>query len=102
MKKQTFKRVEKTWDEFWAEFWRVRLVGGDEASDFKSQQVVEYCWEALGIKRGQRVFDIEYGAGYQARYLAERGAYVLGIDITPLLIKHSQNHFKKHGLTATF
>ncbi len=102
MKKQTFKRVEKTWDEFWAEFWRVRLVGGDEASDFKSQQVVEYCWEALGIKRGQRVLDLGCGAGYQARYLAERGAKVHGIDITTVLIKHAQKHFKKHGVSGTF
>jgi len=102
MAKKNFRRVVKTWDEFWAEFWRIRLVGGDEASDLKSQQVVEFCWKVLGIRRGQRVLDLGCGAGFQARYLAERGAVLHGIDITPVLVKHAQKHFKKHGLNGTF
>jgi SAM-dependent methyltransferase len=102
MSKQSFKRVSKTWDEFWAEFWRIRLVGGDDAADFKSQQVVDFCWEVLGMKRGQTVLDLGCGGGYQARYFAESGAKVHGIDITPVLIKHAKRHLKKHSLEATF
>lgn len=102
MSKKQYKRVVKTWDDFWAEFWRIRLVGSDEASDLKSQQVVEFCWKVLGIKRGQRVLDLGCGGGYQARYLAERGAKVHGIDITPVLIRHAAKHMKKHDQPGTF
>jgi len=101
-KQKQFKRVVKTWDEFWAEFWRVRLVGGDEAAHLKSEQVVEYCWEVLGMKKGQRVLDLACGAGFQAVLLSERGADVTGIDITPVLVEHARNLAKQHDVSAKF
>lgn len=100
--RKQFKRVEKTWDEFWAEFWRIRLVGNDDAADFKSQQVVEFCWKVLGIRKGHRVLDLACGAGYQARYFAEKGAIVHGIDITPVLVRHAEKSFEARGLQGTF
>ncbi|MCL4304712.1 methyltransferase domain-containing protein [bacterium] len=102
MRKTEFKRVARTWDEYWAEFWRIRLVGGDDAAEFKSEQVVDFCWKVLGIKKGQKVLDLACGAGFQAVLLAERGANVHGVDITPVLIKHAKKLAKQRGVAATF
>jgi SAM-dependent methyltransferase len=99
---KTFRRVEKTWDEFWAEFWRIRLVGDDETVAWKNQQVVDFTMEMLAIQKGMSVLDVGCGAGFQAYLLAEKGLRVHGIDITPVLIEHAKKVAKSRKLSATF
>ncbi|MDD5087468.1 MAG: class I SAM-dependent methyltransferase [bacterium] len=101
-KLKKFNVVEKTWDEFWAEFWRIRLIRGDEATAWKDQQVVEFCFEVLGLRPGMTVLDLGCGAGFQARLLAERGIEVHGIDISPPLIRYARRMAKQHRFPATF
>jgi len=100
--RKTFKRVEKTWNEFWAEFWRIRLVKDDETVTWKNQQVVEFTTEMLGIKKGMRVLDLGCGAGFQANLLAEQGIQVHGIDLSPPLVKYANADAKKRKLPSTF
>jgi SAM-dependent methyltransferase len=102
MSKRTFRRVTKTWDEFWAEFWRIRLVGDDDAAHLKNEQVVEFCWETLKMMPGMSVLDLGCGAGYQALLFAQRGCEVLGVDISPPLVKHGNKLAKKLGGSASF
>jgi SAM-dependent methyltransferase len=99
---QSFRRVERSWDEFWAEFWRIRLVGSDDAVAWKNQQVVDFCCDVLKLKRGMTLLDLGCGAGFQAHLFAERGIKVHGIDITPKLIAHASTVAKKRKLGATF
>ncbi|HEY3296293.1 MAG TPA: class I SAM-dependent methyltransferase [bacterium] len=100
--RKTFRRVEKTWDNFWAEFWRIRLVKDDETVIWKNQQVVHFCTEMLSIKPGMRVLDLGCGAGFQANMLAEMGVHVHGVDLSPPLIKFANAEAKKRKLPATF
>jgi SAM-dependent methyltransferase len=44
----------------------------------------------LGDLRGQRVLDAGCGEGYLARVLADRGAQVTGIDVSPRLIERAR------------
>lgn len=97
-----FKRVEKSWDEFWAEFWRIRLLAEDDAAQWKTQQVVQFCMDVLHIRPGMRILDLGCGAGMQAHLFAESGVIVHGIDISPPLVKHAAAVAKKRKLKATF
>jgi SAM-dependent methyltransferase len=97
-----FRRVEKTWDNFWAEYWRIRLVENDEAVIWKNQQVIAFCRELLGLKRGMTLLDLGCGAGFQALMFAEEGVRAHGIDISPPLIRHAKAQAKKRKLPATF
>ncbi len=102
LKPKTFRRVEKTWDDFWAEFWRIRLVQNDEAVVWKNQQVIAFANDVLGVKPGMTLLDLGCGAGYQALLFAEQGVTVHGVDISPPLIKHANAQAKKRKLPATF
>ena len=97
-----FRRVEKSWEEFWAEFWRIRLVQDDEAVTWKNQQVIDFCWDVLELKKGMTLLDLGCGAGFQARMLAERGVVVHGIDISRKLTDFAAKEARKHKLPATF
>lgn len=100
--KHKFKRIAKDWDEFWAEFWRIRLLGEDDAAEWKNQQVVQFCMNVLDIRDGMTLLDLGCGAGMQARGFAEFGIRVHGIDISPPLIKHAAAAAKHKKLPATF
>jgi len=47
---------------------------------------------ACGEVRGLRVLDVGCGSGYLARQMAQRGARVTGIDISPRMIAHARRH----------
>ncbi len=91
-----FKRITKSWDDFWAEFWHIRLMDGDPSRAMKSQQVVAFCKEVLRLKKGERLLDLGCGAGFQAQLFGELDLEVLGIDISPPLIKHAKKLTAKH------
>lgn len=101
-KPSRFRRITRNWDDFWAEFWNVRLVEGDPARSMKTQQVVRYCKEVLKLRKRQRLLDLGCGAGFQAVLLAELGLEVVGIDISPPLVKRAQRIAVKREANATF
>ncbi len=97
-----FKRVTKSWDEFWAEFWHIRLMKDDPSRAMKSQQVVALCKEVLRLKKGERLLDLGCGAGFQAQLFGELGIEVVGIDISPPLIKYAKKLTAKQKPRVSF
>ena len=47
---------------------------------------------ACGDVTGMRVLDVGCGQGYFSRRLAERGAHVIGVDVSVALIRHARRH----------
>lgn len=101
-KQKKFRRVTKSWDDFWAEFWNVRLVEKDASRQMKSQQVVTFCREMLRLKVGERLLDLGCGAGFQALLFAELGLEVVGMDISPGLVKYAKGLAAKRKVAASF
>jgi len=62
---------------------------------------LEYAFHLLGDIRGKTVLDLGCGTGENIVPLVERGARVLGIDISPDLIALAQQRLRDTGLEAT-
>lgn len=62
---------------------------------------LEYAFFLLGNVRGKTVLDLGCGSGENIVPLAERGARVTGIDISPELIALAQQRLVLAGLKAT-
>jgi SAM-dependent methyltransferase len=67
----------------------VRLWGAREAPGVAAAQV-EGLWTLLGLREGSRVLDAPCGYGRLSRPLAERGAAVLGVDLSAPLLEHAE------------
>jgi SAM-dependent methyltransferase len=63
---------------------------------------LEYCYWLLGDARGKRVLDYGCGAGENTAALAARGASVIGLDLSPELIKLARRRLELHGQQAEF
>ncbi len=75
-------------DHFYRDVWGDHVhhglwVRGDETRDRAVLQLAELVAERAGIAGGMRVCDIGCGYGATSRILAERGAEVTGITISP-------------------
>lgn len=57
----------------------------------RSASEAEGLWALLNLKPGSRVLDVPCGFGRIARALAERGAEVLGVDISPAQIERAES-----------
>jgi SAM-dependent methyltransferase len=62
---------------------------------------LEYAFYLLGDVRGKTVLDFGCGSGENLVPLVERGARVIGLDISPELIALAQQRVDKAGLEAT-
>ena len=88
-------RVRRAWDraaDRWEEFVETGL-------DYARLEVHgPALLKACGRVRGLRVLDVGCGQGYFSRLLAERGASVVGIDVSPRMIAHAKMHEEKQPL----
>jgi 2-polyprenyl-3-methyl-5-hydroxy-6-metoxy-1,4-benzoquinol methylase len=78
--------------DWWTEFFDadyVRLWGQSAASGPVADQV-DGLWSLLGLSEGSRVLDAPCGYGRLSRPLAERGAVVLGVDLSRPLLEHAE------------
>ncbi|MER9293619.1 methyltransferase domain-containing protein [Mesorhizobium sp. M0510] len=62
------------------------LVNPPEASDRESGAV----WELLSLRQGSPVLELGCGYGRITNRLAEKGARVTGLDISPILLKKAE------------
>jgi ubiquinone/menaquinone biosynthesis C-methylase UbiE len=62
---------------------------------------LEYAFHLSGDVRGKTVLDLGCGSGEDVVILAERGAQVVGIDISPDLVAIAQQRIGNANLTAT-
>ena len=61
---------------------------------------LEYAFHLLGDVRGKTVLDLGCGSGKNLVALVERGAHVIGLDVSPELIAIAQQRLDKAGLKA--
>jgi SAM-dependent methyltransferase len=67
----------------------VRLWGQSDVSGSTVAQV-EGLWTLLGLHDGSRILDAPCGYGRLSRPLADRGAIVLGVDQSRMLLEHAE------------
>jgi SAM-dependent methyltransferase len=67
-----------------------------------TEQEVQFLWEALGLRAGQRVLDVGCGPGRHALELARRGVDVVGIDLSPDFVALATEAAEQEGLPARF
>lgn len=58
----------------------------------------EKLFNRLGLEPNSKVLDAGVGSGYIAMYMAERGLYEEGADITPPHVKDAKRGVKARGL----
>lgn len=63
---------------------------------------LEYAFYLLGDIRGKRVLDLGCGSGEEVIPLAQRGASVTALDISPELIKIAKDRAVLYGVEASF
>ncbi len=63
-----------------------------------TSQEVDYLWRALGLSAGSRLLDVGCGPGRHAQAFAERGADVVGIDISQRFVDVATANAAEAGL----
>ncbi len=88
------ERSRAAWDAR-AERWDARSAANALAPD--RIRDLDRIWDALRLSPGARVLDAGCGSGQFAIALAERGARVTGIDLSPEMIRRARDHAADHG-----
>jgi len=88
------QRSRAAWDAR-AERWDARAEVNARAPDRSVE--LDRVWDALRLSRGARVLDAGCGTGQWAIALAERGARVTAIDLSPEMIRLARDHARARG-----
>jgi 2-polyprenyl-3-methyl-5-hydroxy-6-metoxy-1,4-benzoquinol methylase len=75
------------------------MVAEREAAGVDSDPIVPPMLAAIGPVAGLAVLDAGCGTGYLARLLAERGARVTGVDLSPRLVALAQSRTSPQDIT---
>jgi SAM-dependent methyltransferase len=79
--------------EWWKDFFDadyIQIWGSFIPAD-RTAVEADGLWQLLGLREGSRVLDAPCGYGRLSRPLAERGAFVLGVDQSDALLKHAES-----------
>ncbi len=95
--KKVGAREQAFWDEHVPDL--EHCVAEYEAGPDPNTKVMLDALEPLG---GKRVLDFACGAGVTAAFLADRGAIVTGIDISPVSIDEARRLAERAGLSIDF
>lgn len=77
-----------------------RQVGARRAGDLAARALYPVLLRLLGPVEGRRVLDVGCGPGAFARLLAQRGARVVGVDLSPRMIEHARADAAAAGIPA--
>jgi ubiquinone/menaquinone biosynthesis C-methylase UbiE len=85
--------------------WDAKASGYDDYLGQVTGRLVEPLLDAVAVRRGVRLVDVASGPGYAAARAAERGALVVGIDISEEMVAlasalHPQLDFRVAGAEA--
>lgn len=89
------ERSRAAWDAR-AERWDARAETNARAAD--RQADLDRIWDALHLRPGARVLDAGCGSGQYAIALAERGAQVTAIDLSPEMIRRARMRAAEHNV----
>src|SRR5438132_94803 len=81
-----FNDVQDSYDRVAGEYVR-RIFGELEHKPLDRQLLDRFGARAHGVGT---VCDLGCGPGHVARYLHERGVWVIGIDLSPMMVQHAQ------------
>ncbi|MCJ7828525.1 MAG: methyltransferase domain-containing protein, partial [Dehalococcoidia bacterium] len=65
--------------------------------DFLFRRMNEATLESVGARRGEMILDIGCGRGIDGVELAKRGAIVIGLELSQVMINHARNHISENG-----
>lgn len=68
----------------------------------RTENELEFIWQALELRQGQTVLDLGCGHGRVANGLAKRGAILTGIDMLPLFLDRARADAAKAGVTVDY
>ncbi|RUW03094.1 MAG: class I SAM-dependent methyltransferase [Mesorhizobium sp.] len=68
----------------------------------KSDNQTELIWNLLSLVKGNAVLELGCGYGRIANRLAEKGAHVAGLDISPILLKKAQADAAELGVNVEY
>lgn len=74
------------------------VVNPPETSD----RQVETIWELLSLRHGISVLELGCGYGRIANRLAEKGARVTGLDLSPILLKKAESDAAERGVDVEY
>jgi SAM-dependent methyltransferase len=66
-------------------------------ADFLFWRMNEVTVESVGAKRGEMILDIGCGRGIDGVELANKGAVVIGLEPSPIMIRHARDHISENG-----
>ncbi len=81
------KTITHDWD-WWAYQFRVIHRRGIHNIDYWDDRLVEFVSNALHLREGERLLDLACGSGVHALRFARRGLEVVGLDISPKLVRY--------------
>jgi SAM-dependent methyltransferase len=81
--------TDKSWAQDFFDADYLRLWEGSEAPE-KTAREVEELWSLLKLREGSQVLDAPCGYGRISRGLAERGASVVGVDLSRELLDEAE------------
>lgn len=79
-----------------AERWDAHAQANSSAPDRAAE--LDRIWEVLRLRPGARVLDAGCGTGQVTIALAERGARVTGVDLSPEMMRRAEFHAAEHGV----
>jgi ubiquinone/menaquinone biosynthesis C-methylase UbiE len=66
-------------------------------ADFLFRRMNEATLESVGARWGEMILDIGCGRGIDGVELAKRGAVVIGLEPSQVMINHARNHISENG-----
>jgi ubiquinone/menaquinone biosynthesis C-methylase UbiE len=70
-------------------------------ADFMLRRMNEATIESVNPGRGEVILDIGCGRGIDGVELAEKGAVVIGLEPSRVMIKHASNHISENGVNMS-
>ena len=93
------EEVQKFWNRV-AQDWDIQVgEDGDSNRILNSDPVL---WKFMGEVQGLRVLDAGCGTGYLTRKLAQKGALVTGVDLSPKMIEIAREKSQQIGVNIEF